>query len=69
MDWSIVLKIREDSMEQGIWSDFALEGLKKMQEQEKSIKRIEKRVKKGKKLLKNNSLHNVIAIMRNNKNV
>ncbi len=56
-------------MEQGIWSDFALEGLKKMQEQEKSIKRIEKRVKKGKKLLKNNSLHNVIAIMRNNKNV
>ena len=56
-------------MEQGIWSDFALEGLKQMQEQEKSIKRIEKRVKKGKKLLKYKTLHNVIAIMRNNKNV
>ena len=56
-------------MEQGIWSDFALEGLKQMQENEKSIKRIEKRVKKGKKLLKHNTLHNVIAIMRNNKNV
>tara|TARA_B100000963_G_scaffold360980_1_gene394175 strand:- start:57 stop:227 length:171 start_codon:yes stop_codon:yes gene_type:complete len=56
-------------MEQGIWSDFALEGLKQMQEQEKSIKRIEKRVKKGKKLLKSKSLYNVIAIMRRNKNV
>ena len=51
-------------MQQGIWSDFALEGLKKMQEQEKSIKRIEKRIKKGKKLLKKHSLLKVIDIMR-----
>ena len=35
----------------GIWSEFAEEGLKEMQEKQ-SIKRIEKRVAKGKKLLK-----------------
>tara|TARA_Y100001937_G_scaffold52012_1_gene72069 strand:+ start:221 stop:382 length:162 start_codon:yes stop_codon:yes gene_type:complete len=51
-------------MQQGIWSDFALEGLQEMQEQEKSIKRIEKRIKKGKKLLKKHSLLKVIDIMR-----
>ena len=54
-------------MEQIIWSDFALDGLKKMQGQEKSIKRIEKRVKKIKNFLK--IIYNVIVIMRSNKNV
>ena len=54
----------------GIWSEFAEEGLKEMQEKE-SIKRIEKRVAKGKKLLKDKSLQEVIDIMREdwNKNV
>ena len=50
----------------GIWSEFAEEGLKQMQEKE-SIKRIEKRVAKGKKLLKKHSLFKTIQLMKEDK--
>ena len=50
----------------GIWSEFAEEGLKEMQEKE-SIKRIEKRVIKGKKLLKKHSLFKTIQLMKKEK--
>ena len=50
----------------GIWSEFAEEGLKQMQEKE-SIKRIEKRVAMGKKLLKKHSLLKTIQLMKKEK--
>ena len=51
----------------GIWSEFAEEGLKEMQEKEETIKRIEKRVAKGKKLLKKHSLFKTIQLMKKEK--
>jgi len=55
----------------GIWSEFAEEGLKQMQEKEKlskeSIKRIEKRVALGRKLLKKHTLFETIQLMKKEK--
>ena len=47
----------------GVWSEFAEEGSKEMQEKQ-SIKRLEKRIAKGKKLLKKHSLFKTIQLMK-----